>query len=150
MKLFVDTWGWVAIADRRDAGHEAATEIFRQARRSGGAITSNFILDETFTLLFQRRPFEDAWHFTTNVVQSPFIDVQEVTSARFSKSIELRKQFSDKPRISFTDSFDDGDYAGTRDHRYSDGGPAFHSRRSRLSHPSLIHLSLLKKAEGIG
>jgi uncharacterized protein len=103
LKLFVDTWGWVAIADRRDAGHEAAAEIFRQARRSGGAITSNFILDETFTLLFQRRPFEEAWHFTTNVVQSPFIDVQEVTSARFSKTIELRKQFSDKPKISFTD-----------------------------------------------
>jgi predicted nucleic acid-binding protein len=103
VKLFVDTWGWVAIADRSDAGHNAATEVFQQARRSGGAITSNFILDETFTLLFQRRPFQDAWHFTTNVVQSPFIDIQEVTEARFSRTIELRKQFSDKPRISFTD-----------------------------------------------
>jgi uncharacterized protein len=103
VKLFVDTWGWVAVADRRDAGHEAATEIFRQARRSGGAITSNFILDETFTLLFRRRPFEDAWHFTTDIVRSPFIDIQQVTEARFSRTIELRKQFSDKPRISFTD-----------------------------------------------
>ena len=103
MKLFVDTWGWVAVADRRDAGHEAATEIFQRARRSGGAITSNFILDETFTHLFKRRPFEDAWHFATTVVPSPFIDVQQVTEARFSRAIELRKQFSDKPRISFTD-----------------------------------------------
>jgi uncharacterized protein len=103
LKLFVDTWGWVAVADRRDAGHIAATEIFSQARRSGGAITSNFVLDETFTLLFQRRPFEDAWHFTSTVVQSPFIDIQEVTAPRFSRTIELRKQFSDKPRISFTD-----------------------------------------------
>ena len=103
MKLFVDTWGWVAVADRGDSSHEAATEIFRQARRSGGAVTSNFILDETFTLLFKRRPFEDAWHFTTDVVRSPFIDIQEVTGARFSRTIELRKQFSDKPRISFTD-----------------------------------------------
>ena len=103
MKLFVDTWGWVAVADRRDPGHEAATEIFRQARRSGGTITSNFILDETFTHLFKRRPFEEAWHFTTTVVQSPFIDIQQVTEARFSRTIELRKQFSDKPKISFTD-----------------------------------------------
>lgn len=103
MKLFVDTLGWVAIADRRDPGHEAATEIFHRAHRSGGAITSNFILDETFTHLFKRRPFEDAWHFATNVVQSPFIDIQQVTEARFSRAIELRKQFSDKPRISFTD-----------------------------------------------
>ena len=103
MKLFVDTWGWVAVADRSDPGHDAATEIFRRARRSGGAITSNFILDETFTLLFKRRPFADAWHFTTSIVQSPFIDIQEVTPARFSRTIELREQFSDKPRISFTD-----------------------------------------------
>ncbi len=103
MKLFVDTWGWMAVADRRDPGHDPATEIFQRARRSGGTLTSNFILDETFTLLFKRRPFEDAWRFTINVVQSPFIDIQEVTEARFSRTIELRKQFSDKPRISFTD-----------------------------------------------
>ena len=103
MKLFVDTWGWVAVADRSDSGQDAAREIFQRARRSGGAITSNFILDETFTLLFKRRPFADAWHFTTSVVRSPFIDIQEVTDVRFSRTIELRKQFSDKPRISFTD-----------------------------------------------
>jgi predicted nucleic acid-binding protein len=103
VKLFVDTWGWVAVADRTDPGHGAATEIFQRARRSGGTLTSNFILDETFTLLFKRRPFEDAWHFTTSVVRSPFIDIQEVTQARFFRTIELRKQFSDKPRISFTD-----------------------------------------------
>lgn len=103
MKLFVDTWGWVAVADKKDSGHGAATEIFQQARRSGRVITSNFILDETFTHLFKRRPFEDAWHFTTSVTQSPFIDIQEVTTGRFSRAIELRKQFSDKPRISFTD-----------------------------------------------
>jgi predicted nucleic acid-binding protein len=36
-------------------------------------------------------------------VRSPFIDIQEVTSARLSITIDLRKQFSDKPRISFTD-----------------------------------------------
>jgi predicted nucleic acid-binding protein len=103
VKLFVDTWGWVAVADRKDAGHGAATEIFQQARRSGRTITSNSVLDETFTHLFKRRPLQDAWHFTANVVQSPFIDIQEVTEARFYRTIELRKQFSDKPNISFTD-----------------------------------------------
>jgi predicted nucleic acid-binding protein len=103
VKLFVDTWGWIAVVDRSEAGHQSATEIFRQARRSGGVITSNFVLDETFTHLFKRRPFDEAWDFTTAVVQSPFIDVQEVTEARFFRTIEFRKRFSDKPRISFTD-----------------------------------------------
>jgi uncharacterized protein len=103
VKLFVDTWGWVAVADRRESGHGAATEIFQQARRSGGAVTTNFILNETFTLLFKRRPFEDAWNFATNVVRSPFIEVVEVTKARFSETLELRKRFADKPAISFTD-----------------------------------------------
>jgi predicted nucleic acid-binding protein len=103
VKLFVDTWGWIAVADRKDSGHVAATEVFRQARRSGGTVTSNLILDETFTLLFQRRPFEDAWRFTSTVVQSPFIDIQEINEMRFHSAIALRKRFSDKPRISFTD-----------------------------------------------
>jgi uncharacterized protein len=103
VRLFVDTWGWVAVADRRDAGHEVATKIFRQARLSGGALTSTFILDETFTHLFKRRPLEEAWLFATTVLLSPFIDIQEVTESRFSRSINLRKQFSDKPNISFTD-----------------------------------------------
>jgi predicted nucleic acid-binding protein len=87
VKLFVDTWGWVAVADRSDPGHMAATDVFRKARR----------------LLFKRRPFDDAWHFTISVVESPYIDVQEVTRPRFFRTIELRRQFSDKPRISFTD-----------------------------------------------
>jgi predicted nucleic acid-binding protein len=92
VKLFVDTWGWVAVADRSDPGHMAATDVFRKARRSGGVITSNFVLNETITLLF-----------TISVVESPYIDVQEVTRPRFFRTIELRRQFSDKPRISFTD-----------------------------------------------
>lgn len=103
MKLFVDTWGWVAVADRGDSGHEAATEVFRRARRSGGVVTSNFVLNETITLLFKRRPFDDAWNFTVSVVETPYIDVQEVTRPRFFKTIELRRQFSDKPNMSFTD-----------------------------------------------
>lgn len=103
MKLFVDTWGWLAVVDRKETGHEAALEIFHQARRSGITITSNFVLDETFTHLFKRRPFEDAWKFTTSVVGSPFIDIQEVTEPRFKRTIELRKRFSDKLKISFTD-----------------------------------------------
>lgn len=103
MKLFVDTWGWVAVADRRDPGHTTATEIFRTARRVGGIVTSNFVLNETFTLLFKRRPFDDAWRFTVSVVQSPYIEVQEVTRPRFFKAIELRRKFADKPNISFTD-----------------------------------------------
>lgn len=103
MKLFVDTWGWVALADRRDSGHEGATRIFANARRSGGVVTSNFILDETFTLLFRRRPFDDAWGVATGIFESPFVDIQEVTRARFAKTLEWRKRFADKPKISFTD-----------------------------------------------
>ena len=103
MKLFVDTWGWAAVADRRDAGHRTATEIFHSARRTTGIVTSNFVLNETLTLLFKRRPFEDACRFTLSVIESPHVNVQEVTRPRFFKAIELRRQFADKPNISFTD-----------------------------------------------
>jgi predicted nucleic acid-binding protein len=103
VRLFVDTWGWIAVADRRDAGHETATEAFGRARLSGGIVTSNFVLSETLTLLFKRRPFGDAWNFTVSVMESQFIEVEEVTRARFLKAVELRRRFADKPDISFTD-----------------------------------------------
>jgi predicted nucleic acid-binding protein len=103
VKLFVDTWGWVALADWKDPGHEGATQFFRKARRSSGVVTSNFVLDETFTLFFARRPFEEASRFASGLLASPFITREEITTSRFRKAFDLRLAFRDKPDISFTD-----------------------------------------------
>ncbi|MEE8200533.1 MAG: PIN domain-containing protein [Candidatus Acidoferrales bacterium] len=105
MKLFVDTWGWLILEDRKDPRHELAAECYRRRSR-GQIVTSNFVLDETFTLLFRRRPFSEVWRFTQGLLQSStekFLRVEPVTETRFREAVVLRRRFSDKPRISFTD-----------------------------------------------
>ena len=104
MKLFVDTWGWLVLADRKDPSHSLAVQCYeRYTAGSGRIVTSNFVLDETFTLLFNRRPFAEAHRFSKGLLDSPSIAVEVVTESRFSKAFALRSKFADKPRISFTD-----------------------------------------------
>jgi uncharacterized protein len=100
----VDTWGWAALEDSKDPLHKAAAKCYEQySSGSGRVLTSNFVLDETFTLLFRRRPYDEAWRFATGLMQSQLICVEVVTEPRFLRAFDLRKKFSDKPRISFTD-----------------------------------------------
>jgi predicted nucleic acid-binding protein len=104
LKLFVDTWGWLALADRSDSRHQSAANFYAQrSRRSGRIFTSNFVLDEFLTLLFNRRPFAEASRFAKALLASPFVTVEEVSRERLGAALELRFKFSDKPKISFTD-----------------------------------------------
>jgi len=104
LKLFVDTWGWLALADRGDASHGAAAECYRErSKLSRQVVTSNFVLDELLTLLFLRLPFGEAAKFASAVMASPTVTTEMVTRERFKAAMELRLRFSDKPRISFTD-----------------------------------------------
>jgi len=104
LKLFVDTWGWLALADRSDAKHAAAAECYRERSKvSRQVVTSNFVLDELLTLLFLRLSFEAAAAFARAILASPAVTTELVTHERFKAAMELRMRFSDKPRISFTD-----------------------------------------------
>jgi uncharacterized protein len=104
MSVFVDTWGWLVLADRKDPRHREVVQFYtKRSEKTGVMFTSNFVLDETFTLLFSRRPFEEAWLFTDALIKSSAIVMQSVNEDRFRKALGLRRRFSDKPRISFTD-----------------------------------------------
>ncbi len=66
MSLFIDTWGWVSLHNRREQFHEEASEYYRGARREGRQIyTSDYVLDETYTMLFKRLG-ADAERFVEN------------------------------------------------------------------------------------
>ena len=104
MKLLIDSWGWLVLEDSRDPLHEAASSVYAEAARSSGNVfTTNFVLDETISLLFHRRPFEEAARFTKGLLTSQFIEIEEVTKARFQRAFDLRLMFRDKTDISFTD-----------------------------------------------
>jgi len=105
--VFVDTWGWLALGHRRDAHHEAVKEIFRtRLPVAQGVHTSDYVLDELITLLFRRESHEEAMRFVDGVVADQVagrVVIHRVTAERFSAALELRRQFQDKPLISFTD-----------------------------------------------
>jgi predicted nucleic acid-binding protein len=104
LKLFVDTWGWLALADRSDAKHGLAADCYREhSKLSGRVVTSNFVLDELLTLLFLRLSFADAAKFANAIFASPAVTTELVTRERFRTAMELRLKFADKPSISFTD-----------------------------------------------
>jgi predicted nucleic acid-binding protein len=64
VKLFIDTWGWLVLEDSRDPQHQAVSRAYAEAAKmSGNVFTTNFVLDETISLLFRRRPFEEVARF---------------------------------------------------------------------------------------
>jgi len=107
MSLFVDTWGWLALRDRREAKHEEVKSYFQEALQEPGPIyTTDYVLTETITLLFKRLPFENAWGGYQQIEsarRNEFLTVVWVGRDRFDDALQFRQRYSDKPDISFTD-----------------------------------------------
>lgn len=107
MKLFIDTWGWLTLRDRDESRHEDVKEFYRQFRDQNGIIyTSDYVLDETITLLFRRLPFKTAKGSLAKIdkaVKEGYLQVVWVNPERFEKAKGLRLKYQDKPKISFTD-----------------------------------------------
>ncbi len=105
--IFVDTWGWLALGHRGDAHHVEIKKLYQDLRSQRVAIyTSDYVLSETITLVFRRELFAEAVRFIEGLMAAASLShviVERVTSERFAATWRLRKQFQDKPRISFTD-----------------------------------------------
>ena len=106
-RLVVDTWGWLSLADDREPRHRQVREIVAELGRAGGtAVTTDYILDETLTLVFRRLPFVRARRFMTTLdgaERDGTLHVEPVGAERFAGAKTLRLRFRDKPDISFTD-----------------------------------------------
>jgi len=105
--LFVDTWGWLALEDAKDPAHERVDEIRREHSLERILwVTTDYVLDETFTRLFRRRPFAEAKRFCEALSKARndgLLKLENVGPERFRKAFTLRLRYRDKPRISFTD-----------------------------------------------
>ena len=107
MKVFIDTWGWLTLRDRDESRHKDVKEFYRQFRDQNGIIyTSDYVLDETITLVFKRLPFKTAKESLAKIdkaIEEGYLQVEWVTPERFEKAKGLRLKYQDKPKISFTD-----------------------------------------------
>lgn len=107
MNIFVDTWGWITLQDSREISHKAVVDVYRQVRLSRARLyTTDYVLDETFTLLSKRLPFTQTKHFIRIIGQATrqgYLELLWITPERFQTTQALRLKYNDKPNISFTD-----------------------------------------------
>ena len=100
-RLFVDTWGWLTLRDRRESRHEEVRSYFQEALQGPGSIfTTDYVLTESLTLLFKRLPFEKAWEGYQQIEsarRNDFFDVVWIGRERFDRAIQFRRRCSDKP-----------------------------------------------------
>lgn len=105
--LLIDTWGWLVLHNKREPRHAEVNAFYRKFRINGGTIyTTDYILDETLTMLFRRLPFSLARKsigFLDKAIQQGYLRLEWISPLRFEAAKELRLRFHDKPDISFTD-----------------------------------------------
>jgi predicted nucleic acid-binding protein len=55
--IFVDTWAWIALADRRDPYHKKARAQHQSFRRAKNRyVTTDYVLSEAVTYLYDALP----------------------------------------------------------------------------------------------
>jgi predicted nucleic acid-binding protein len=95
------------LADDREPRHAAVRRLLATLWQGGGiAVTSDYVLDEAFTLVFRRLPFTKARRFVTTFdlgEQEGSLQLERIASERFAEAKALRMRLRDKPLISFTD-----------------------------------------------
>jgi len=107
LKLFIDTWGWIVLGNKREPRHTALTVLYSSWKKQKGmSYTTDYVLDETFTLLFRRLSFTEAKKSLDVIdlaIKEGYLRLERITAERFEKAKSLRIKIQDKPRISFTD-----------------------------------------------
>jgi predicted nucleic acid-binding protein len=102
--IFVDTSAWYAAEVEDDINHEKARSFLVQLAQGkhGAAITTDYVLDETLTLLRSRRGLFDALTFIDKIRKSKSIRVFWVGENVFDKALGIFRERSDVA-WSFTD-----------------------------------------------
>ena len=101
--LFVDTAGWMACADAADPAHEGACGARDAALEAGTVlVTTDFVLDETLTLIRMRLSLPAAEAWWRQVEGSSRVRWERIDEARAEKARHAFFRHADK-QYSFTD-----------------------------------------------
>jgi predicted nucleic acid-binding protein len=101
--LFVDTAGWMACADASDAAHVQCCAARDRALEAGQTlVTTDFVVDETLTLLRLRLGLGAAERWWQQIDRSSRLRWERIDSDRFEKARQLFFDYRDKA-FSFTD-----------------------------------------------
>lgn len=101
--IFIDTGAFLARYIERDQYHDAAAEqrqTLQNDRRQ--CFTSNFVLDETITLLARRSTYEFAAERAQNLYESRLLSILRPEESDELEAVELFQKYADLS-VSFTD-----------------------------------------------
>ncbi len=103
MKLFVDTAAWLALNDKNDQYHKKAMAKSLEIKaKKIKLITSEYILDESITLIRYRVSHQAAVIFGDSLFKSRIVKIVDITEGNRLKAWEIFKKYNDK-ELSFTD-----------------------------------------------
>lgn len=101
--LFVDSGAWLAVYDQADQYHRSAIALWNDLRTQPVRfITSDYVLDETYTLLKLRAGLRAAVALHRMLETSRIVTVAEVSSSVFQAAWKVFEGYTDKA-WSFTD-----------------------------------------------
>lgn len=102
-EILIDTAGFLSLWDAADEHHRRAVQLQTELIRKGRQfLTTDYIVDETVTLLLVRHSHAAAADFLATVMASEALQVQWIDSDRFRGAATLFARHNDK-RWSFTD-----------------------------------------------
>jgi len=102
MKVFIDTGAFLAISDNSDNSHSIATKTFHEVIEQNAKFhTSNFVIDETITLIRARVGHKAAESFI-KAFNSSNTKQHYVNKDVESRAIDIFTKYRDKD-FSFTD-----------------------------------------------
>jgi predicted nucleic acid-binding protein len=100
---FADTGGWFAVADVSDPRYKAATGYRdRLFAKRGRLITTDFVVDETLTLVRKRAGLQAATRWWWQITHSDRVVIETVGPPRFAQALDWFFGWPDHS-FSFTD-----------------------------------------------
>jgi len=106
-RVMVDTWAWVALNDEDDADHESAEKANTELLdRDYLFVTTNFILDETYTLLRRRVSAQQAIRFGQDIrqaVESGALELITIGPEIEAEAWNIFEMYHEVKGLSYTD-----------------------------------------------
>ncbi len=102
--IFIDTSAFYALADQGENNHLTAKNIIENiiVKSSYKMITTDYIIDETLTLISKRVGKYYSLMFLDNITASDLLKIIKINENQFFKTIELFKRYENES-FSFTD-----------------------------------------------
>ena len=102
-KIFIDTSAFIALTNSSDQYHLTAVDCLNQLRASGSQfVTTNFILDETYTRLRRRAGLKTAIIFGEKIKLSKETKIYTIDKIAEKLAWDIFKKYEDQP-FSYTD-----------------------------------------------